>query len=62
MELFIFPRLLDREGNESTAAVVLSEQVDAARSEPGCLATRAFRKANSDQIASADESACPFAI
>ena len=57
MELFIFSRLLDREGNESTAAVVLSEQVDAARStqhaarsEPACLATRVFRSIRDQRL------------
>jgi quinol monooxygenase YgiN len=43
MELFIFARFHLRQGREAAAAKVLAEQVDAVRSEPGCLAIGAFR-------------------
>jgi quinol monooxygenase YgiN len=43
MELFIFARFHVRRGQEGGAARVLSEQVQAARSEPGCVAIDAFR-------------------
>ena len=43
MELFIFARFHLRKGEEAAAASVLAEQVEATRSEPGCLAIWAFR-------------------
>ena len=43
MELFIFARFHVREGREAAAEDVLSGQIAAARSEPGCLAIGAFR-------------------
>jgi quinol monooxygenase YgiN len=42
MELFIFARFHVRHGREAAAAKVLAEEVEAVRSEPGCLAIGAF--------------------
>jgi len=50
MELFIFARFHVREGNELTAGAVLREQVEATRSEPGCLAIRAFRSIRDQRL------------
>lgn len=50
MELFIFARFHVRKGSESTAAMVLREQVEATRAEPGCLAIRAFRSIRDQRL------------
>jgi quinol monooxygenase YgiN len=50
MELFIFARFHVRAGREAAAASVLAEQVQAARSEPGCLAIGAFRSTRDPRL------------
>ena len=50
MELFIFARFHVLRGQEATAARVLSQQVQAARSEPGCLAIGAFRSSRDPHL------------